>query len=116
MKTSRDKCIHSGCQCLTCKDYICRKNNCDVCFDTDELVIKCPFYRQTELDISNVTTVLKYLRNRFAFHLNICEKSTILASDDFHKGLNEGRIDALKSCIDDIDKLIDECNNKNRED
>ena len=116
MKTSRDNCIHSGCQCLTCKDYICRKNNCDVCFDVDELVIKCPFYRQTELDISNVMTVLKYLRTKFTFHLNICEKSTIPASDDFHKGLNEGRIDALKSCIDDIDKLIDECNNKNRED
>ena len=116
MKTSRDKCIHSGCQCLTCKDYICRKNNCDVCFDIDELVIKCPFYRQTELDISNVMTALKYLRNRFAFHLGICGNSTTIVGDDFHEGLNKGRIDALKSCIDDIDKLIDECNNKNRED
>ena len=116
MKTPRDKCIHSGCQCLTCKDSICRKNNCDVCFDMDELVIKCPFYRQTELDTSNVMTVLKYLRNRFAFHLDICEKSTIVVDDDFHKGLNEGRIDALKSCIDDIDKIIDEYNNKKRED
>lgn len=51
MKTSRDKCIHSGCQCLTCKNPICRKNNCD-----------------------------------------------------------------FKYCIDDIDKIIDECNSGNRED
>lgn len=116
MKTSRDKCISADCQCLTRKDSICRNNNCDVCFDMDELIIKCPFYRQTELDTSNVKIVLKDLRNRFAFHCNICENSTIPAGDDFHKGLNEGRIDALKSCIDDIDKLIDECNDKSRED
>jgi hypothetical protein len=82
----------------------------------DELVIKCPFYRQTKLDTSNVTTILKYLRNRFTFHLSICEKSTIVVGDDFHEGLNEGRIDALKSCIDDIDKIIDECNSNNKED
>ena len=60
--------------------------------------------------------LINSLRTKFAFHLNICEKSTIVVDDDFHKGLNEGRIDALKSCIDDIDKIIDECNNKKRED
>ena len=110
MKTSKDKCISANCQCLTCKDSICRNNNCDVCFDMDELIIKCPFYRHVDLDISNVNTVLKYLRNKLAFYLSICENSTISVDDNFHEGLNEGRIDAFKSCIDDVDKLIDECN------
>lgn len=34
----------------------------------------------------------------------------------YDKSFNEGRIDTLKSCMDDIDRIIDECNNKNRED
>lgn len=57
----------------------------------------------------------KYTLDSYNININIDDNIDILDIIDSMFEKEESRIDTLKSCIDDIDKVIDECN-KNRED
>ena len=100
------------CVCKGCQDTDCHKNKCGICFDNDEYLNECMYFRR-KVDLNNTIDVLTYVRE-------FCQKRYDLCKRILNRTLNKKDIERVAPIvvesaqseqmrvIEMIDKLIKE--------
>lgn len=101
------------CACKDCEDIDCRKNKCGICFDNDEYLNECMYFRG-KVDLNNTLDVLTFVREYCQKRYDLCKR--ILNRKDIILGpvapiIVESAQSEQMRVIEMIDKLIEKVQN-----
>lgn len=103
------------CACKDCEDTDCRKNKCGICFDNDEYLNECMYFRR-KVELNNTIDVLTYVREFCQKRYDLCKRilNRTLDKKDIERvapiAVESAQSEQMR-VIEMINKLIEEVQN-----